>query len=142
MGSEWVHRDSALRGMGLGFPWTRIPSRYHEGASAAVLDPGLRGEGWGRASTLKGNFCSTSALGFFDGMIVQPSLGLEVGGSPSSGIRAKASCPLWDLKDGRWGSTRPGRVQDAPCPSPITRNIHGLSLCHDCWDHYMWARHS
>lgn len=105
-----------------------------------ILDCGAGGEG--RASTLKGNFCSTSALGFFDGMIVHPSLGLEVGGSPSSGIRAKASCPLWDLKDGRWGSTRPGRVQDAPCPSPITCNIHGLSLCHDCWDHYLWARHS
>lgn len=82
MGSEWVHRGSALRGMGLGFPWTRIPSKYHEGASSAVLDPGL---GSGGASTLKGNFCSTSALGFFDGMVVQPSLGLEVGGSPSSG---------------------------------------------------------
>lgn len=63
MGSEWVHRDSALRGMGLGFPWTRIPSRYHEGASAAVLDPGLRGEGVGEGFYFEGQFLFHLSLG-------------------------------------------------------------------------------
>lgn len=112
MGCERVSRGSGLPGNGSGFSPDPNPFQV----SPRSIDNCARS--WSGGFYFEGNFYSTSPLGFFDGIVVQPSLGLEVSGSPSSGIRAKTAWPLWDLKDGRWGSTRPGRVHDAPPTQP------------------------
>lgn len=50
----------------------QVPPRSIGGCACSCREP----------STSKGNFYSISPLGFFDGIMVQPSLGLEVGSSP------------------------------------------------------------